>query len=64
MTGVPDGEYDLVAWLPDWRTERQERDPETGAVARYVFRPPLTVTRRVVVREGTETVIENLQLSP
>jgi hypothetical protein len=64
LTGVPAGEYDLVAWLPDWRTERQERDPETGLVVRYVFRPPLKVTRRVTVRETETVAVGELQINP
>jgi hypothetical protein len=64
LTGVPLGEYDLVTWLPDWRTERQERDPETGLISRYVFRPPLTAMRRVTVRENESTSIEDMQIKP
>jgi hypothetical protein len=64
LSGVPAGEYDLVAWLPDWRTERQERDPETGLVARYVFRPPLEVTRRVAVREAETIAVGDVQINP
>jgi hypothetical protein len=55
LNGLPAGTYDLVAWLPDWRTERQERDPETTMISRYIFRPPLEVTRRVTVRNGEFT---------
>ncbi len=64
LTGVAAGEYDLVAWLPDWRTERQERDPETGLVVRYVFRPPFEVTRRVTVHEGETLTVGDVQINP
>jgi hypothetical protein len=64
LTGVPAGDYDLVAWLPDWRTERQERDPETGMIARYVFRPPFEVTRHVAVRENETATIGDIQFKP
>jgi hypothetical protein len=64
LTGVPPGEYELVAWLPDWRTERQERDPETGLVARYVFRPAFEVTRRLTVRAGETISVGDVQINP
>jgi hypothetical protein len=64
LRGVPAGTYDLVAWLPDWRTERQERDPETGLISRYVFRPPYTVTRRVKVGVNDSLVIGDVQINP
>jgi hypothetical protein len=63
LSGVPAGEYDLVAWLPDWRTERQERDPETGLVARYVFWPPFEVTRRVTV-DSEKISVGDVQINP
>ena len=62
--GVPTGEYELVAWLPNWQLERQERDPETGQVARYVFRLPLEVTRRVVVRENDAIAVGDVPINP
>jgi hypothetical protein len=64
LTGVPAGEYDLVAWLPEWRTERQERDPETGLISRYVFKPPLQVARRVSVRETESASVGDLLFNP
>lgn len=64
LTGVPSGEYDVVAWLPDWRTVRQELDPESGAIARYVFRPPLTVVRRVTVPVDGSIDVGDLSIRP
>ena len=64
LTGVPPGEYDLVVWLPDWRTVRQERDPETGFIARYVFRPPIEVTRHVTVRVNETVAVGNVPIKP
>src|SRR5262249_40869073 len=40
---VPPGNYELVCWLPSWRVERQERDPETGQVSRVFFRRPVEI---------------------
>jgi hypothetical protein len=49
LRGVPPGFYRLVCWLPDWREQRHDRDPESGQVSRLYFRPPRTKTRRVTV---------------
>jgi hypothetical protein len=64
LTGVPPGEYEVVAWLPDWRLARRERDPETGGIARYVFRPPLEVARRVAVRENEAVAVGDVVVGP
>jgi hypothetical protein len=47
LTGVPPGRYEVICWLPDWREERHERDPETSLVTRVFFRPPLESVRAV-----------------
>jgi hypothetical protein len=61
---VPAGEYELVAWLPNWQLLRHERDPEAGQIARYVFRPPLEVSRRVVVRNGETVDVGDVRINP
>ena len=43
---------------------RQERDPETGLVARYIFRPPFEVTRRVTVRDSETISVGDVQINP
>ena len=47
---VPAGEYDLVSWLPNWREEHHERDPETSLITRFFFRRPLQISRRVKIQ--------------
>lgn len=49
---VPAGTYELVCWMPSWRIERRERDPETGIMARTVWRAPKEKTQTVEVRAG------------
>jgi hypothetical protein len=49
---VPPGRYQLVCWLPSWQVDKQERDPETGQVARVYFRPPLEITRTITIEAG------------
>jgi hypothetical protein len=64
LHGVPAGTYDLVAWLPNWRTERAERDPETTMVSRYVFCPPLEVMQRVTIHDGEAVAVGDVTINP
>lgn len=52
---VPAGAYQLTAWLPNWRIDRKERDPETAIVSRVMFAPAVEVQRTVAVRAGATT---------
>ena len=52
---VPDGDYELVCWLPDWRVERVERDPELLSPTRVWFRKPLEKSMGVKVERGQIT---------
>jgi hypothetical protein len=49
LTDVPPGHYQLVSWLPNWVEEWHERDPETAAVIRLAFRPPVVQEQAVTV---------------
>lgn len=51
---VPAGEYEVVCWLPNWRVERVERDPEVADVARWIWATPRTQTKRIVVESGSK----------
>lgn len=59
---VPEGEYDLVVWHPNWHAAEHERDPETGAIARRKYAPPTEVVRRVTVVAGRVSDV-NVSLS-
>jgi hypothetical protein len=50
--GVPPGRYKLVAWHRNWATLRQERDPDSGLVARLHYAEPVEVVRTIVVESG------------
>ncbi|MBI3821276.1 MAG: hypothetical protein HY289_01195 [Planctomycetes bacterium] len=50
LTGVPDGTYELVCWLPSWHVERKEYDPETAIIARWAWASPKEQTRAVEVK--------------
>lgn len=52
---VPAGSYQLVCWRPNWRIDRQERDPETLLRVRLLFQAALENSTPLVVRAG-ETV--------
>ncbi len=53
---VPPGHYEVVCWLPDWREDRHERDPETALVTRVFFRPPLEWVSPVEVTAHTDSI--------
>ncbi len=53
---VPAGDYELVCWLPSWRVERKEVDPETAIISRLVWQTPKeqSATVRVVAGRASE----------
>lgn len=52
---VPDGSYELVCWMPNWRTGRFERDPESTRASRLWYGPPLEKCMSVRVERGEVT---------
>jgi hypothetical protein len=58
LADVPAGRYELVCWLPDWREERHERDPETSLVIRLFFRPPWETVQPVEVARRAEATVD------
>jgi hypothetical protein len=62
LTDVPPGQYELVCWLPDWREQRHERDPETSLVTRLYFREPIESVHPVKVEAKGNAMVE-LKLS-
>ena len=61
FTQVPAGQYDLVAWHPNWVVARTERNPESGLPSRLHYAPPLGSSRPVGVSAG-RTTLANLTL--
>ena len=51
---VPEGDYELVCWLPNWHPGRRERDPDSSLTTRLYFRPAVELVRKVAVRRGRE----------
>lgn len=56
FTHVPAGNYDLVAWHPNWEYTGTERSPETTLPVRLLFKPPLQSSRRALVERGRTTL--------
>jgi hypothetical protein len=57
LSQVPAGNYQLVCWRPNWRIERQERDPETLLRVRLFFQAALETSVPVAVRPGEATTV-------
>lgn len=61
FTEVPAGQYDLVAWHPNWLVTRTERNPESGLTSRQLYAPPLEIARPVTITPG-RTKLANLTM--
>jgi hypothetical protein len=46
---VPTGEYEVIAWMPNWNVKRRERGPEFGEIERLVFEPSVERRARVTI---------------
>ncbi len=51
---VPEGTYRVVCWIPNWRVQEQERDPESALVRFVTFAPALELEQTVEVGRGAE----------
>lgn len=56
LRDVPAGDYEVVVWLPSWHVAKVERDPESGAVARWTMEAGLEQGRHLNVRQSHVTV--------
>jgi len=52
LSGVPEGKYEVVCWMPNWTKARHERDPELGLITRWCFDPPLERKEAVNLGRG------------
>jgi hypothetical protein len=62
LAQVPAGSYELSAWLPNWRVASTERDPESAAINRLRFAPPVELEQTVAVRPS-ETATVTFEVS-
>lgn len=58
LPNVPPGEYEVVVWLPSWRVARVERDPESGAVARWTMAPGMEQARKTRMEPNGATIAD------
>jgi hypothetical protein len=59
MKHVPEGNYEIVSWMPSWHILRNLRNPESGEVVGLKFEPPAEQKRAVTVTVGGDpTTIE------
>ncbi|HEX3149352.1 MAG TPA: hypothetical protein VHR66_14860 [Gemmataceae bacterium] len=49
---VPEGDYELTCWMPNWRVERIENDPEWAAPVRLYYEAPVVKRRPISVKAG------------
>jgi hypothetical protein len=52
LTDVPDGEYELVFWMPNWKPGQKDRDPEALEIVSMAYRAPLLKSTKVTVKRG------------
>ncbi len=56
MENVPPGQYELVVWQRSWWQTWQERDPDSGIVARMGFAEPVEKVQGIAVEAGKDVV--------
>lgn len=49
---IPEGEYELICWMPNWNLERVELDVETGIRTRQFYKPAVEKVQKIQVRKG------------
>jgi hypothetical protein len=52
LRDVPAGDYELVAWMPNWLEAERELDSETVYPKRLYYRPAVEKVQRVHVKPG------------
>jgi hypothetical protein len=56
---VPEGNYELVCWVPNWHIERVESDPEWAAPVRMYFRSAVEKRQKFHVKAGEAVDLKN-----
>jgi hypothetical protein len=55
FTNVPDGDCEVVAWLPNWTVTKMDRDPETGLITRQTYGTPIEMKQSVRIGSGRKS---------
>jgi hypothetical protein len=50
LANVPAGEYRVVAWHPNWRVKKKERNPDNFRIQYLQFEDPLMVEKKVTLK--------------
>jgi hypothetical protein len=50
LENVPGGPVQVVVWLPGWDSAEQERDPDSTAITRMTYSPPLERSKAIAVK--------------
>lgn len=50
LTQVPAGDYELVAWMPNWMEANHEHNPENMSIHRFFFKAPVEQKCQLKVR--------------
>jgi hypothetical protein len=54
FSDVPPGTYEVVAWHPEWRVARIERQPDSQHIMQVYYRQPLESKQTVTVSPEEE----------
>ncbi len=55
IEAVPEGTYEVVVWHPGWEPLRHERDPDSTAITRMTYSPPLVRSETIEIFKGGVT---------
>ncbi len=64
LSEVPQGEYDLVVWHPNWQVQRTERNADSFRIQQVRFAAPLEQVQRVRIERGQQQMVEIAFRSP
>ena len=55
IDGIPAGTHEVVLWHPGWEPLRHERDPDSTAITRMTYSPPLVRSLTIEIVPGGVT---------
>jgi hypothetical protein len=58
LPSVPEGDYELVLWMPNWKLAEVEADSTWGLTSGVIFRPPVEVRRPIRVHRGRAVAVD------
>jgi hypothetical protein len=58
LPAVPEGNYRVVCWIPNWKVREQERDTESGLIRFVTFGRALELEQPVTVCPGSRPTLQ------